>query len=231
MASTLDAFAAAWNLVVSLDPELRDIVALSLRVSMTAVVLAAIVGLPFGAWLALHRFPGRRVLVILVDALMGLPPVVVGLLVYLLLSRTGPLGDLGWLFSVKAMVLAQVVVVLPILATLTRQMVEDLWGEYGEQLRSLGATPTRAVPTLLMDGRTRLVTTLLVGFGRAISEVGAVLIVGGNIAHHTRVMTTAIALETSKGDLELALGLGIVLIVLAIAVNAAAHVLHERGTV
>jgi tungstate transport system permease protein len=227
MASTLDAFAAAWALVVSFDPELREIVALSLQVSLMAVLFAACLGLPFGAWLALHRFPGRRGLVVLTDALMGLPPVVVGLVVYLLLSRTGPMGGLGWLFSAKAMVLAQIIVVLPILAALTRQMVEDLWEEYGEQLRSLGVTPARAIPTLLFDGRARLVTTLLAGFGRAVGEVGAVLIVGGNIAHHTRVMTTAIALETSKGDLELALGLGIVLIVLAIAVNAAAHLIRD----
>lgn len=229
MASTLDAFQAAWRLVVSFDPELREIVALSLQVSLTAVFFAAALGLPFGAWLALHRFAGRRALVVLTDALMGLPPVVVGLVVYLLLSRTGPLGGLDWLFSAKAMVLAQVIVVFPILAALTRQMVEDLWEEYEEQLRSLGVTPTRAIPTLLFDGRARLVTTLLAGFGRAVGEVGAVLIVGGNIAHHTRVMTTAIALETSKGDLELALGLGIVLIFLAITVNAAAHVIRDRG--
>ena len=229
MAATLDAFAAAWRLVVSFDPELREVVGLSLRVSLTAVLLAAAVGLPFGAWLALHPFRGRRLVVIFIDALMGLPPVVVGLVVYLMLSRTGPLGGLEWLFSAKAMIVAQFLVVLPILTALTRQMVEELWEEYGEQLRSLGVSRNRAVPTLLFDGRNRLVTTLLAGFGRAIGEVGAVLIVGGNIAHATRVMTTTIALETNKGDLELALGLGIVLIAIAVVINAGAHMVGNRG--
>jgi tungstate transport system permease protein len=226
MHATWEAFREAVGLVVSFDAELREIVLLSLRVSLSAVVLAALVGLPFGAWLALHRFRGRRLVVILNDAFMGLPPVVVGLVVYLLLARTGPFGGLGWLFSPKAMILAQFVVVLPILSALSRQVVEDLWEEYSEQLRSLGVGLNRAVPTMLYDARRRLVTALLAGFGRAIGEVGAVLIVGGNIAHVTRVMTTTIALETSKGDLELALGLGIVLIALATLVNAGAHLLR-----
>ncbi|MHC4408652.1 MAG: ABC transporter permease [Planctomycetota bacterium] len=226
MAATFDAFREAWRLVVSFDAELREIVGLSLRVSVTAVLLAALVGLPFGAWLALNRFRGRRLVVVLNDALMGLPPVVVGLVVYLLLARSGPLGGLEWLFRREAMILAQFLVVLPILAALSRQVVEDLWEEYAEQLKSLGVSRNRAIPTLLIDGRKRLVTALLAGFGRAIGEVGAVLIVGGNIAHHTRVMTTAIALETSKGALELALGLGIVLIVIAVIVNAGAQLLR-----
>jgi tungstate transport system permease protein len=226
MAATFDAFREAWRLVVSFDAELREIVGLSLRVSVTAVLLAALVGLPFGAWLALNRFRGRRLVVVLNDALMGLPPVVVGLVVYLLLARSGPFGGLEWLFRREAMILAQFLVVLPILAALSRQVVEDLWEEYAEQLKSLGVSRNRAIPTLLIDGRKRLVTALLAGFGRAIGEVGAVLIVGGNIAHHTRVMTTAIALETSKGALELALGLGIVLIVIAVIVNAGAQLLR-----
>jgi len=226
MAATFDAFREAWRLVASFDAELREIVGLSLRVSVTAVLLAALVGLPFGAWLALNRFRGRRLVVVLNDALMGLPPVVVGLVVYLLLARSGPFGGLEWLFKREAMVLAQFLVVLPILAALSRQVVEDLWEEYAEQLKSLGVSRNRAIPTLLIDGRKRLVTALLAGFGRAIGEVGAVLIVGGNIAHHTRVMTTAIALETSKGALELALGLGIVLIVIAVIVNAGAQLLR-----
>jgi len=218
----LSAFATAFQLLVGLDPDLVEIVGLSLRVSFLAVLLAAVIGLPLGAVLALARFPGRRLAIILLNALMGLPPVVVGLVVYLVLSRSGPLGGLGWLFQFEALVVAQTVLVTPIVAALARQVVEDLWEEYDEQLRSLGAGPLRSVPTLLWDGRHRLVTTLLAGFGRASAEVGAVIIVGGNIAHVTRVMTTAIALETSRGDLALALGLGIVLLVLSILVNAAA---------
>jgi len=223
MGSTLDAFSEAWRLVVTFDAELREIVGLSLLVSLGAVAIAAVVGLPFGAWVATHRFRGRRLVVLVNDSFMGLPPVVVGLVVYLLLAPRGPLGDLRWLFTPKAMILAQFLVVLPILSALTRQVVEDMWEEYEEQLASLGVSPTRAVPTLLLDGRRRLVTTMLAGFGRAIGEVGAVLIVGGNIAHYTRVMTTAIALETNKGNLELALGLGIVLIALAVLVNLGAQ--------
>ncbi|MGC2856041.1 ABC transporter permease [Novispirillum sp. DQ9] len=218
-------FAAALDLVLSLDPELGSIVLLSLRVTLTAVLLACAVGLPLGAALALFRFPGRQAVVVLTAAMMGLPPVVAGLVVYLLLSRSGPLGGLGMLFTPAAMVVAQTVLVLPIVVTLTRQVVEDLWTELGEQLRSLGSSRLRAIPTLLWDGRLSLLSGVLAGFGRASAEVGAVLIVGGNIAGVTRTMTTAIALETSRGDLALALGLGLVLIVLTIALTAAAHML------
>ena len=220
------ALAAAFGLLLGLDSDLLGIVRLSLQVSLAAVILAALAGLPIGAAVAIYRFPGRRAAVVLLNALMGLPPVVVGLVVYLVLSRAGPLGFLGLLFTPKAMVIAQFVPVTPLVAALARQAVEDLWAEYEEQLRSLGAGPGRAIPTLLWDGRFTLLTTVLAGFGRAIAEVGAVIIVGGNIAHVTRVMTTAIALETSRGELALALGLGIVLMVLSLAVNAAAYLVQ-----
>jgi tungstate transport system permease protein len=216
------AMSKALGLVVGLDSDLLEIVGRSLVVSLSALMLACAVALPLGAALALARFPGRGAIVILANALMGLPPVVVGLLVYLALSRSGPLGSLGWLFSMKAMVIAQWILITPIVTSLTRQTIEDLWEEYHELLTSLGASKTRAIPTLLYDGRHRLLTTVLAGFGRAIGEVGAVIVVGGNIAHVTRIMTTAIALETSKGDLELALALGIVLLGLAVVVNSAA---------
>ena len=227
MQTILDAFAAAVHLMVSLNGGLMEIVWLSLRVSLTAVACAAIIGLPLGAALALFQFPGRRLAAILMSALMGMPPVVVGLVVYLLLSRSGPLGVFGLLFTPTAMIQAQVVIVTPIIAALTRQLVEDLWSDYREQLLSLGCGPRRAIPTLLWDGRFSLITALLAGFGRASAEVGAVMIVGGNIDHVTRMMTTAIALETSKGDLALALGLGIILIVLALGVNGAAFVIRD----
>ena len=227
MQTILDAFAAALHLMVSLNGGLMEIVWLSLRVSLTAVACAAVIGLPLGAALALFQFPGRRVAAILMSSLMGMPPVVVGLVVYLLLSRSGPLGVFGLLFTPAAMILAQVVIVTPIIAALTRQLVEDLWSDYREQLLSLGCGPRRAIPTLLWDGRFSLITALLAGFGRASAEVGAVMIVGGNIDHVTRMMTTAIALETSKGDLALALGLGIILIVLALGVNGAAFVIRD----
>jgi tungstate transport system permease protein len=218
------AFSTAVGLIVSLDPALGEIVALSLRVTLIALLIASLIGLPLGAALALARFPGRSALVVLFNALMGLPPVVAGLAVYLLLSRSGPLGFLGLLFTPTAMVVAQALLVTPIVLSLTRQVIEDLWAEYEEQLRSLGASGTRAIPTLLWDARFSLATTLLAGFGRAIAEVGAVLIVGGNIAGHTRTMTTAIALETSRGDLALALGLGMVLLALTVVLNAGAFV-------
>ena len=227
MEDVTQAFATAFRMIASLDPVLLEIVGLSLEVSLGALLLAAAVGMPLGGAVALFRFPGRRGTIVLLNALMGLPPVVVGLLVYLVLSRSGPLGDLGWLFTPTAMVVAQFVLITPIVAALTRQVMEDLWEEYEFQLRSLGAGPLRAIPTLLWDGRFQLVTALLAGFGRAIAEVGAVIIVGGNIAHATRVMTTAIALETSKGDLALALALGLVLLGLALAVNAAASIAAE----
>jgi tungstate transport system permease protein len=225
------AFGQAFALIVSGDWELLQIVLLTLRVSLSAVVLATLLALPLGGALALYRFPGRQAAVVLLNALMGLPPVVVGLVVYLLLSRSGPLGGLGLLFTPGAMVVAQVILITPIVAALARQLMEDLWGEYGEQLRSLGAGPGRAVLTLLVDGRYSLLTSVLAGFGRASAEVGAVLIVGGNILHVTRVMTTAIALETSKGDLPLALGLGLILIALSIAVNGAAYLLRDAARV
>lgn len=222
-------FAEAFGLITRADPAFLAIVGLSLRVTLTAVALAALVGLPLGAWLALARFPGRSVLVVAINALMGLPPVVAGLVVFLLLSRSGPLGALGLLFSPTAMVIAQAILVLPIVVSLTRATMEELWAEYREHLTSLGLTGLRAVPTLLWDGRFALATGLLAGFGRASAEVGAVLMVGGNIAGYTRTMTTAIALETSKGDLALALGLGIVLMALTFAINGAAYAASRIG--
>ena len=222
-----EALGTALNLLAGLDPKLVEIVLLSLGVSLTAVAVAALLGLPLGAAIAVGRFPGRQTLIVFLNALMGLPPVVVGLLVYLLLSRAGPLGAFGILFTPQAMVIAQTVLILPIIAALSRQAIEDAWREYDEQLRSLGANRVRSALTLLWDTRFSLLTTVLAGFGRAAAEVGAVMIVGGNIDGVTRVMTTTIALETSKGDLPLALGLGIILIAIVIAVNAAAHLTKE----
>jgi tungstate transport system permease protein len=229
MQDIADAFAAAFGLIVTVDPGLVEIVLRSLAVSAAAVLLASLIGLPLGAAVALFQFPGRRSLAVLLSALMGLPPVVVGLVVYLLLSRSGPLGVFGLLFTPTAMIIAQTILIAPIIAALARQIVEDLWSEYAEQLRSLGTTPGGAVWTLLWDGRFSLVTAVLAGFGRASAEVGAVMIVGGNIDHVTRVMTTTIALETSKGDLPLALGLGLILIALALAINGAAFVLRDAA--
>ena len=223
------AFSAALGLLVTFDATLAEIVALSLGVSLSAVAAASFIGLPAGAIIALSRFAGRRVAIVVLNALMGLPPVVVGLVVYLLLSRAGPLGPLGLLFTPTAMVIAQTVLIAPIIAALARQVIEDAWSEYEEQLRSLGARPARAIWTLLWDTRFALVTVVLAGFGRAAAEVGAVMIVGGNIDGVTRVMTTAIALETSKGDLPLALGLGLVLICLVLALNAAAFAIRETA--
>ena len=217
------AISAALGLMISLDAGFLGIVSLALRVTLSAVLLAAVIGLPLGAMIGLARFPGRTFVIILINALMGLPPVVAGLGLFLLLSRSGPLGTLGWLFTPTAMIAAQTILVLPIVIALTRQVVEDLWLEYREHLTSIGLTGFRAIPTLLWDGRFSLATALLAGFGRASAEVGAVLIVGGNIAGYTRTMTTAIALETSKGDLPLALGLGMVLLILTLAVNAVAY--------
>ena len=224
-----DAARGAISLIASGDPTLWRIVLLSLEVSLSAVVLATLAGLPIGAAIAVGRFPGRRTLVVLLNALMGLPPVVVGLLVYLLLSRAGPLGDLGLLFTPPAMVVAQTVLVLPIIAALCRQAVEDAWIEYEEQLRSLGVTGLRAALTLVWDIRFSLLTAVLAGLGRASAEVGAVMIVGGNIDGVTRVMTTTIALETSKGDLPLALSLGLVLISLVVALNAGAVLVRDAA--
>lgn len=213
---------SAWQLIMSGDATLFAIVRLSLAVSLSAVVLAAIVGLPFGALLALMRFPGRSAIVVFVNAFMGLPPVVVGLAVYLLLSRSGPLGNLGILFTPTAMIIAQAVLIVPIIAALTRQTIEDLWIEYRDELSAMDVGPLGRITTLLWDARFSLLTALLAGFGRAAAEVGAVMIVGGNIEGFTRTMTTAIALETSKGNLPLALGLGIILVVIVLAINAAA---------
>jgi len=224
-----DAFQTAMHLLVSFDAGLMEIVGLSLRVSLSAVALATLIGLPLGAALALFKFPGRGPLIVILNALMGLPPVVVGLIVYLLISRAGPFGVLGLLFTPTAMIIAQAILVTPIIAALTRQVVADLWIEYAEQMTSLGAGPFRAIPALLYDARFTLVTAVLAGFGRASAEVGAVMIVGGNIDHVTRVMTTAIALEVSKGDLALALGLGIILITLSLAINAATHTIKHRA--
>jgi tungstate transport system permease protein len=224
-----DSLQGAAALIVSGDATLGGIVLLSLQVSVSAVVLATLLGLPLGAAIAVGRFPGRRGVIVLINALMGLPPVVCGLVVYLLLSRAGPLGELGMLFTPGAMVVAQTVLILPIIAALCRQAVEDAWLEYEEQLRSLGAHGVRAALTVLWDIRFSLVTAVLAGFGRASAEVGAVKIVGGNIDGVTRVMTTTIALETSKGDLPLALSLGIVLITLVLAINAAAYGLKEAA--
>ncbi|MBE1282542.1 MAG: ABC transporter permease subunit [Rhodobacteraceae bacterium] len=221
-------FMTALSLILSGDSELLNIVFLSLKVSLLAVFFGALVGMPLGAALAVGRFPGRRALIVLVNALMGLPPVVVGLCVYLMLSRSGPLGVLQLLYTPTAMIIAQFVLVTPIIAALTRQTVESLDAEYTEQLRSLGLSRLASVPVLLWDGRIALLTAFLAGFGRAIAEVGAVIIVGGNINHVTRVMTTTIALETSKGNLSLALALGVILIAIAIAVNAAVSLL-ARG--
>jgi tungstate transport system permease protein len=219
----------ALSMIVSLDADLVEIVLLSLQISLSAVAIAAVIALPLGALIALHDFPGRRGVVILLNALMGLPPVVVGLMVYLLLSRAGPLGPMGLLFTPTAMVIAQSIIVLPIIAALARQTIADLHEEYDEYLRSLGCTPLQSVATLLWDGRFRLLTALMAGFGRAIAEVGAVIIVGGNIQHSTRVMTTTIALETSKGNLALALGLGLILVTLALGVNATALLVSDAA--
>ncbi len=214
------AFSEAFALIAGLDADLMEIIALSMRVTFSAVLIACVIGLPLGAVLAVGRFPGRGVLVVIISALMGLPPVVVGLAVYLMLSAAGPLGVLQLLYTPTAMIIAQTILVTPIIASLTRQVVEDLHGEYDEMLRSMGANRIAMTATLLWDARYSLVTAALAGIGRALAEVGAVMIVGGNINHVTRVMTTAIALETSKGELALALGLGIILVGLSILVNA-----------
>lgn len=223
------AFGEAFRLLAGLDPALVEIIGLSLRVSLSAVLISALIGLPLGAAIAVARFPGRNTIIVLLNSLMGLPPVVVGLLVYLSLSNAGPLGPLALLYTPTAMIIAQSILVTPIIAALARQTIEDLRAEYDEQLRVLGIGPWGTIGALLWDARYSLLTALLAGFGRAIAEVGAVIIVGGNINHVTRVMTTAIALETSKGDLALALGLGLVLLTLAIAVNALVMTLRSTA--
>jgi tungstate transport system permease protein len=219
----------ALQLVGGTDAKLFSIVLLSLQVSLTAVLTACVIGLPLGATVAVSRFPGRRALIVILNSMMGMPPVVVGLAVYLLLSRAGPLGSMGLLFTPTAMVVAQAILVTPIVTALTRQVVEDAWDEYRDQLRSLGETRFGAALTLLADARFSLLTIVLAGFGRAAAEVGAVMIVGGNIDDVTRVMTTAIALETSKGDLPLALALGMVLLAVVLTINAAAFIVKERA--
>jgi tungstate transport system permease protein len=223
MSDISQALSAAGHLIVSADATLISIVTLSVKVSFAAVLIAAVIGLLAGAILAISRFSGRQAVIAVLNALMGLPPVVVGLLIYLLLSRAGPLGEFGLLFTPSAMIIAQAVLITPIIAALSRQVIEDAWREYEEQLRSLGAGTVDAAQTLLWDTRFALMTVVLAGFGRAAAEVGAVMIVGGNIDGVTRVMTTAIALETSKGDLPLALGLGMVLVAIIIGVNLLAH--------
>ena len=220
MQDFLEAFVLAFDLVFSGNNDLIEIVILSLRVSLTAVAFAIIIGLPLGAALAIFRFYGRSLVLVILNALMGLPPVVVGLIVYLQLSRAGPMGSFGLLYTPTAMIIAQVILILPIIAALSRQIIEDLNTEYSEQFQSLSISKVKAIQALIWDGRYSLVTVALAGFGRAIAEVGAVIIVGGNIDHLTRVMTTAIALETSKGDLPLALALGLVLLAIALTVNA-----------
>jgi tungstate transport system permease protein len=219
----------ALELVWNADPRLIAIVCLSVLVSLSAVFCAALVGLPLGAVIALTRFSGREAAIVILNALMGLPPVVAGLAVYLLLSRSGPLGSWGILFTPNAMVIVQAVLVMPIIAALARQTIEDLWVEYRDELAAMNVGPLRRVTTLLWDARFSLVTTLLAGFGRAAAEVGAVIIVGGNIEGFTRTMTTAIALETSKGDLPLAIGLGMVLITIVVIVNALAWGVRRAG--
>ncbi|MDP2868192.1 ABC transporter permease [Methyloversatilis sp.] len=227
MSTLSESFLTAGGLVLAADPQLLGIVTLSLQVSLTAVFFASCVGLPIGAAVAVGRFPGRKPLTVILNGLMGLPPVVIGLLVYLLLSRAGPLGSFGLLFTPTAMVIAQVVLITPIVAALSRQIVADAWRDYEEQLRSLGASTPRAAFTLLVDTRFSLSTAVLAGLGRAVAEVGAVMIVGGNIDGVTRVMTTSIALETSKGDLPLALALGFILIAIVLLLNALAHAVRE----
>ncbi len=213
--------AEAVGLILAGDPDLIEIIALSLRVTLTAVAVACLIGLPLGAAVGAFRFPGRTVVTVVLNALMGLPPVVVGLIVYLMLSASGPLGPLQLLYTPTAMVIAQTILVTPIVAALTKQVVEDLHREYAEQFASMGVGPLDRVGALLWDARYSLLTVALAGFGRAVAEVGAVIIVGGNINHVTRVMTTTIALETSKGNLQLALALGVVLLTIALIVNAA----------
>jgi tungstate transport system permease protein len=224
-----DAAAQAIGLVTTLDPKLVQIVGLSLRVSIAAVVFGCAIGLPLGATIAVNEFRGKHALIVILNGLLGLPSVVVGLVVYLMLSRAGPLGSWGILFTPTAMVIAQTLLITPTLAALAQQLVADAWGEYREELRSLGETKLGAAPTLLWDLRFSLITIVLAGFGRAASEVGAVMIVGGNIDGVTRVMTTAIALETSKGDLPLALALGFVLLSVVLALNASAFVVKETA--
>ncbi len=225
----MDVLGNAVALILSGDPALMEIIGLSLRVTLSAVAIACLIGLPVGAIVGAYRFPGRPLVILVLNAMMGLPPVVVGLIVYLMLSASGPLGILGLLYTPTAMIIAQTVLVTPIVAALTRQVVEDLNGEYTEQFASLGVRSRARIEALLWDARYALLTVVLAGFGRAVAEVGAVIIVGGNINHVTRVMTTTIALETSKGNLQLALALGVVLLMIALVVNAAVMALRASA--
>ncbi len=217
----------AFRLILTLDSDLVEIVLLSLQVTVTAVAIASLIGLPLGAWLVVNRFRFRRLTISVLNALMGLPPVVVGLFVYLMLSRSGPFGVLGLLFTPTAMIIAQVIIVMPLIASISHQTIRDLWAEYHDLLISLNASHAQRIKVLLWDGRRALITAVLAGFGRAIGEVGAIMIVGGNIDHATRVLTTSIALETSKGNFAFAMGLGIILITVAIAVNLAIHTISK----
>ena len=231
MSSFSSSLSTALDLVVTANSDLVEIVFLSLQVSLSAVLIAAVVGMPLGALIAVRKFPGRSVVVTLLNSLMGLPPVVLGLVVYLMLSRAGPLGKYGLLFTPEAMVIAQTLLVFPIIVALTRQTLVDLHQYYDEQFRSFRLTKRRSVQTLIWEGRYSLLTALLAGFGRASAEVGAVMIVGGNINHVTRVMTTTIAMETSKGDFSLALALGIILVSLVIMINALVSIIQAMEKV
>ena len=220
-------FSEIIDLLTGENLSLYEIIFLSLKISLSSVFLATFLGLPLGSFLVVKNFPGKKIFVVLINTLMGLPPVVVGLLVYLLLSRAGPLGSLGILFTPQAMIFAQTILILPIITALSRQIIFDLWEDYRDQLTSLGASNSDAIFTLIWDARFSLLTAILAGLGRALSEVGAVIIVGGNIDGVTRVMTTAIALETSKGELNLAITLGIVLIIIILIINAVTYLIKE----
>lgn len=223
MSDIANGMAQAFWLIVALDPDLFEIILLSLQVTLTAVVIASFLGIPMGAWLAVNRFRFRRITIAILNAMMGLPPVVVGLIVYILLSRSGPFGVLGLLFTPTAMIIAQVIIITPLIASISHQAIRDLWAEYHDLLISLNTSKWQRIITLVFDAKRSLLTASLAGFGRAIGEVGAIMIVGGNIDHVTRVLTTAIALETGKGDFAFALALGFVLILLAVLVNIAIH--------
>jgi tungstate transport system permease protein len=225
----MNALAEAFRLITTLDPDLFEILWLSIQVSLIALVVAAVIALPLGTWLAITRFPGRKLSILVLNALMGMPPVVVGLIVYLMLSRSGPLGWMQLLYTPTAMIVAQVILITPIIAALSNQVIENLHQEYRDTFHSLGITGRRAIVAYLVDARYALTTCILAGFGRAIAEVGAVIIVGGNIDHLTRVMTTAIALETSRGNLTLALALGAVLLALSLLVNALVIAVREQA--
>lgn len=227
MDSILSGILDALHLIVTFDSDLLEIVFLSLKVTVSAVIIASIIGLPLGAWLVVNRFRYRRFTISVLNALMGLPPVVVGLFVYLLLSRSGPFGVFGLLFTPTAMIIAQVLIITPLIASIAHQSIRDLWAEYHDLLISLHATRAQRIKTLLWDGKRALLTAVLAGFGRAIGEVGAIMIVGGNIDHSTRVLTTSIALETGKGNFAFAMGLGIILIFMSVVINLLIHTVSK----